>query len=300
MDYSKPLVIVLLGPTASGKTSLGIELAKTLDVAIQNIDSRQVYEGMNIGTAKPNEDQLNKVVHFLINLRLPNQPITLHEFHKIAKKNIEESILAKGKAFLVGGSGLYIKAITQGLLPPAVPPQKQLRTQLEELGQEASYSILGAADPIAASKISSNDKIRTQRALEVIYATGNPISSQQKFKKPPWRILELGLDPHNLRQRIINRTINLYENGLIDETKVLIQRYGVNLPMLQTIGYKEAIDVINGNSNQEEAIAITTMRTQQLAKRQRTWFRNQHDPFWLKDEEPLREALSLIKSGLGL
>ena len=299
MESSHPLVIVLLGPTASGKTSLGIELAEELDLPIQNIDSRQLYKGMNVGTAKPNKNQLDKIDHFLINLRNPNDPITLQEFHEIAKKSIEETILVKEKAFLVGGSGLYLKAITQGFLPPAVPPQRHLRDQFSELGQEICYSILQLADPTAALKISCNDKVRTQRALEVIYSTAKTISSQQTQKKPPWRILELGLDPKNLRQRIISRTVMLYKNGLIDETEELIQRYGVNLPILQTIGYKEAIEVINGTSNQDKAIAMTTLRTQQFAKRQRTWFTKQHDAYWLNDEEPLREALSFIKSGLG-
>ena len=296
---SKPLVIVLLGPTASGKTSLGIELAKHLNLAIHNIDSRQLYEEMNIGTAKPNQDQLKNVVHFLINLRKPNDPITLQEFQKIANKSIQEEILTQGKALLVGGSGLYLKSITAGYLPPEVPPQPKIRKQLNELGQEICYSILQSADQVAAKKISRFDNIRTQRALEVIYATGERISSQQHHKKPPWEILELGLDPKDLRQRIKNRTLKIYENGLITETEILIKRYGVNLPILQTIGYKEAIEVINGKSHLEEAIAMTTLRTQQFAKRQRTWFRRKHDAYWLNDEEPLREALSLIKSGLG-
>ena len=299
MEYSQPLVIVLLGPTASGKTSLGIELAEKLDIPIHNIDSRQLYKGMNVGTAKPTKKQLDTINHFLINLRDPNDPITLKEFHEIAKTSIQETISTKGKAFLVGGSGLYLKAITQGLIPPAVAPQENLRAQFRELGQEFCYSILQLTDPTAALKISSKDKVRTQRALEVIYSTGKPISSQQNQKKPPWEILELGLDPKNLRQRIINRTLMLYKNGLIEETEELVQRYGVNLPMLQTIGYKEAVEVIKGTSKLDKAIAMTTLRTQQFAKRQRTWFRRQHHPCWLNDEEPLREALSLIKSGLG-
>ena len=156
--------------------------------------------------------------------------------------------------------------------------------------------MLKSADPVAAEKISFADQVRTQRALEVIYCTGAPISCQRKSKKPPWRILEIGLNPQNLRERIESRTKTLYKNGLINETKVLINKYGAQLPMLQTIGYKEAMQVINGQSNLKEAIAMTTLRTVQFAKRQRTWFKRQHDPHWLNDEEPLREALTLIKS----
>ena len=299
MEKSKPLVIVLLGPTASGKTSLGIKLAEQFKLSIHNFDSRQLYRGMDIGTAKPTKGELKKVVHFLINLREPNDQITLQEFKKIAEQSIRKTILEENAAFLVGGSGLYIKAVTQGLIPPKVAPQKHLREQFNELGQRICYSLLQSADPNAIKKIASSDYIRTQRALEVIYATGVPISTQQNFNPPPWKILEIGLDPKNLEERILLRTKNLYSNGLIEETRVLINRFGADLKILQTIGYKEAIEVINGKINLNEAIAITALRTRQFAKRQRTWFRNQHNPYWLNDEEPLREAISLIKSGLG-
>jgi len=295
MQTSKPLVIVLLGPTASGKSSLAIEIALRLKLPIHNIDSRQVYKGMNIGTASPNQAQLKKVVHFLINLREANNPITVREFQKIANQSIEETINQKGMAFLAGGSGLYLKAITHGLLPPGVPPQPHLRKELNKLGQETCYSLLQSADPIAVRKISPNDEVRTQRALEVIYSTGKPISIQQRHYPPPWKILEIGLNPKDLKKRILCRTEKIYENGLIEETQMLIKRFGKNLPMLQTIGYKEAFEVIQGKANLADAIQITSRRTQQFAKRQRTWFRKQHNPHWLNDEEPLREALSLIE-----
>ena len=154
------------------------------------------------------------------------------------------------------------------------------------------------ADPIAASRISPNDAMRTQRALEGLYGTGEPISKLQGATPPPWRVLELGLDPPNLRERIAKRTAKIYANGLLEETKELILRYGTNLRLLQTIGYKEALQVIQGELELKEAITLTTLRTQQFAKRQRTWFRRKHNPTWLNDDEPLREALSLIQASL--
>ena len=299
MPTTKPLVIVLLGPTASGKTKLGIEIAEQLNLNIHNIDSRQLYVGMDIGTAKPSQAQLERVPHHLINLREPDNPITLWEFQKEAELILQKNIANDGMALLVGGSGLYLKALTQGLQPPRVPPQQKLRQQLNQLGQEACYQLLQTADPSSGSRIFPGDSIRTQRALEVLYATGKSIQVQQSSQPPPWRVLEIGLDPKDLRQRIANRTSQLYSNGLIEETENLRQRFGENLPLLQTIGYKEALEVLNEKLDVVEAIKITLKRTYQFAKRQRTWFRKQHQPHWLKGEEPMREAMTLIKAGLG-
>ena len=303
MSGDKPLVIVLLGPTASGKTRLAIELVEkielTVELKIHNIDSRQIYKGMDIGTAKPTKDEQKRASHSLLDIREPDQPITVHEFKKEAEIKIKNTIVSKNIPFLVGGSGLYLKSIISGLKPPGVSPQKELREQLSLLGQDTCYQLLAKTDPQLSQKISAADSVRTQRALEVIYATGEKMSLQKVMKKPPWVILELGLDPKDLKEKIKQRTLNLYKYGLIEETEKLIQKFGEKLPMLQTIGYKEALEVLEGKNSIQQSIEITTRRTQQFAKRQRTWFRSQHDPIWLNDEEPLREAISIIKSRLG-
>ncbi len=299
MCSTKPFIIVLLGPTASGKTELGIDIAEELNLDIHNIDSRQLYIGMNIGTAKPTKQQIKRVKHHLIDLREPSNPLTFKEFQKQALESIEQNLEKNQMALLVGGSGLYLKAITCGLQPSAVPPIAHLRTQLTEIGQNECYKLLKSSDPNAARRIASADAIRTQRALEVLYATGQSITQQEGSKPPPWQILELGLDPINLRERISVRTKQLYRNGLIPETEHLSNVYSSELPLLKTIGYSEALKVIEGSLTIKNAIEITTRRTHQFAKRQRTWFRKQHNPKWLKDEEPLREALSLIHSSLG-
>ena len=299
MNQKKPLVIVLLGPTASGKTKLAIELAETLKLNIHNIDSRQLYIGMDIGTAKPNPEQRRRIKHYLVDIRTPDQPITLKEFQETAESSLNKTIQECSIPFLVGGSGLYLKAITSGLRPSLVPPSKTLRKQLNDLGQSECYELLKISDPASAKRISSADAIRTQRALEVLYATGESMTRQESSTPPPWQILELGLNPPNLRERIRNRTKGLYANGLIQETEQLICEYSQELPLLKTIGYGEALKVIQSKLTIKTAIEITNQRTNQFAKRQRTWFRRKHNPIWLNNEEPLREALSLIKTSLG-
>ena len=293
-----PLVVVLLGPTASGKTALALELAERYELEILNIDSRQLYEGMDVGTAKPTAEQRARVPHHLVDLRRPDQPITLREFQDEALAMVNRSLNERGAAFLVGGSGLYLKALTAGLKPPSVAPQPALRKQLAQLGQAACHQLLMDADPEAGARISAADAVRTQRALEVLYATGRAMSSQTSASPPPWRVLELGLNPADLRQRISQRTEELYAQGLIEETQQLKQQYGAALPLLQTIGYGEALQVLGGHLDRTSAIAQTTKRTQQFAKRQRTWFRRQHQPHWLSDTDPFNDASQQIEAGL--
>jgi tRNA dimethylallyltransferase len=292
-------VIVLLGPTASGKTALGIELARALELAVLSVDSRQLYQEMDIGTAKPTAAQRAAVRHELLDLRRPDQPINLQEFRAEAEQAIAAEHTRRGIALLVGGSGLYLKAITQGMTPPAVPPQPQLRAQLEALGQPLCHQLLRSADPQAGARIMANDAVRTQRALEVLYATGQPLSAQQGAAPPPWRVLELGLNPPDLKRRISLRSIGLYAEGLVEETRGLVERYGADCPLLDTIGYGEAKAVLRGELKEAEAIALTTQRTQQFAKRQRTWFRRQHQPLWLDGGDPLQQGLQAIERVLG-
>ena len=298
LNSSNPPVITLLGPTASGKTALALEIAERLDLPVINVDSRQLYREMDIGTAKPTAEQQARVQHHLLNLRSPDHPITLQEFQAEANLCITHELEHRGVALLVGGSGLYLKALTSGLQPPAVAPQPQLRQQLTGLGQGICHPLLPAADPKAAAKIAPADAVRTQRALEVLYASGQPMSEQATSTPPPWNVLELGLNPANLRQRIQQRTEQLYREGLVEETRRLSERYGADLPLLQTIGYREALQVIAGRLNPTDAARITCQRTRQFAKRQRTWFRRQHTPHWLPDQATSNDAMTLIEQHL--
>ena len=294
MAPNQPLVIVLLGPTASGKTDLAIALARALDLAVLNVDSRQLYRQMDVGTAKPTAAQRAQARHELLDLRDPDQPLNLQEFRAIAETQLNAELARKPLALLAGGSGLYLQAITQGMNPPAVPPQPQLRAQLAALGQPLCHQLLRQGDPVAAGRIAAADAVRTQRALEVLYATGRPLSEQQGATPPPWRLLELGLNPANLEARIAERTRALYGQGLVAETEALIGRYGPELPLLDTIGYAEARQLLAGT--------LTQQRTRQFAKRQRTWFRRRHRPCWLAGEGEaalLEQALQEVERGLG-
>ena len=298
MQPNNPLVIALMGPTASGKTELAIDIAKKIKTNIHNIDSRQIYLDMDIGTAKPTVEQQQKVPHFLIDLCLPSKPINLHQFQKLAIGSIEQELKERKLVLLVGGSGLYLQALIGGLNPPAVPPQKFLRNQLKKIDKVERHNLLKCCDPFAAEKIHPEDSIRTIRALEVFYATGKMFSKQKTLRNLPWKILELGLNPDNLNTRIENRTRKMYQNGLIEETENLIVKYGNDLRLLETIGYGEARSIINGKINYEEALATTIKRTCQLAKKQKTWFRNKHNSKWLNDENALSEALSFIDKAI--
>ena len=298
MSSYPPHVIVLIGATASGKTELAIEIAEYFKTRIHNIDSRQIYKSMDIGTAKPSKNQQKKIKHFLIDIEEPINPINVKQFQEIAQKSIKKEIKQNNLPFLVGGSGLYMNAITKGFFVPDVPPQNNLREQLEELGQKECWELLKNCDPISAKKINFADQIRTIRALEVFYVTGKPLSSQKVQKPPQWKILELGLNRDNLKERISHRTKNMFLSGIIEETENLISRYGSDLPILETIGYREAKDVLNNNLPIDKAIELTTIKTNQFAKRQKTWFRNKNNPIWLNNKNPLKDAIIKIESFL--
>jgi len=299
MSSHPPNVIVLIGPTASGKTELAIEIAEYFKTRIHNVDSRQIYKSMDIGTAKPSKNQQKKIKHFLIDIEEPIRPINVKQFQEIAQKSIIREIKQGNFPFLVGGSGLYMNSITKGSFVPDVPPQNNLRRQLEELGHKECWELLKNCDPISTKKINFADHIRTIRALEVFYVTGKPLSTLKVQKPPDWKILELGLDRDNLKERILQRTQNMFLSGIIEETKHLISKYGFDLPILETIGYREDRDVLNNRSTIDKAIELTATKTIQFAKRQKTWFRNKNNPLWLNNKNLLKDAIIKIESFLG-
>ena len=191
-----------------------------------------------------------------------------------------------------------MNAITQGFVTPNVPPQEFLRKKLLTLGQEYCWQLLKVCDPLTTKKINCEDKTRTIRALEVFYATGQPMSLQQSVNPPPWNVIELGIDREDLNQRIERRAQFMFHNGLIEETKYIISKYGENIPLLKTIGYEEANLTIKNIYSMSKAVEITVNKTINFAKRQRTWFRNKNNPYWLDNKNPLKDAIIKIQSAI--
>jgi tRNA dimethylallyltransferase len=274
----KPILIVICGATASGKSGLALQLAQRLQSSILSADSRQVYREFDIGTAKPSLSEQKLVTHHLIDICEPTATLTVAEYQQQAR-----NLIAKEKiSLLVGGTGLYIKAIVKGLIIPRVSPQLDLRSQLADLGQTQLYSMLSQIDTVAASKIHVNDAVRTLRALEVYYVTGKPISAQQGENSPTYPILQIGLDCETavLEERIKIRTHQMIARGLVAEVAQLSHKYGRDLPLLNTLGYDEIKQYLAAEISLEKAIANIILHTRQFAKRQRTWFRKDANINW--------------------
>jgi tRNA dimethylallyltransferase len=295
-------LIVILGATATGKTSLAIALAKHLNAPILSADSRQVYRHFDIGTAKPTLEERQGVPHYLIDIIEPEQVLTLADYQDQAQTLIAKFHAEGITPILVGGSGLYIKAITAGLKIPRVSPQLELRSQLQELGQNYCYQVLQQVDPMGATKIHANDQVRTLRSLEVFYVTGQPLSEQQYEQPPSYPIVQIGLDCVDLdayRQLVCDRTEQMLEQGWLDEIRDLQKCYGADLPLLKTLGYGEMCDYLAHKTDLETAKSLTVIHTCQFAKRQRTWFRgsgNGNLPInWLPTESKCEDAIAIIK-----
>ncbi|WP_017293441.1 tRNA (adenosine(37)-N6)-dimethylallyltransferase MiaA [Geminocystis herdmanii] len=272
-------LIVICGATASGKSSLGLKLAQRLNTIIISADSRQVYQEFDIGTAKPTIAEQNLVPHYLIDICHPTEILTLADYQEKAQNIINSSTSIP---LLVGGTGLYINSITKGLKIPRVAPQPQLRSQLEYYSQQERYDFLQQVDRKSCEKIHSNDEIRTIRALEVYYVTGKPISAQQGENPPSYPILTIGLqcDRVAIEARIKQRTKQMLEQGLVTETENLIKKYGIDLPLLNTLGYAEIKQYLMGEINLNQAEELIVIHTRQFAKRQRTWFNANQDIQW--------------------
>ena len=279
-------LIVICGATATGKSGLALSLARRLNTVILSADSRQVYRDFDIGTAKPNLAEQKSVPHYLIDIREPTEIMTLADYQEQAQALIAS--LGVETLLLVGGTGLYIRSIVQGMKIPRVAPQPELRSQLESLGQIQLYQILRQVDAIAAQKIHANDLVRTLRALEVYYTTGIPISEQQGENPPNYPILQICLDSdaEHLDVRIRNRTEQMIADGLVREVEYLCQKYGTDLSLLNTLGYQEIKQYLTGEISLDEAKELIVLHTRQFAKRQRTWFRQSPNLEYVNMDNP--------------
>jgi tRNA dimethylallyltransferase len=257
-----------------------------LGSVILSADSRQVYCEFDIGTAKPTVAEQKLVQHYLIDICEPTDTMTVADYQEQTQALIASVSLTP--LLLVGGTGLYIRSIVQGMKIPRVAPQVELRSQLESLGQHQLYAILQQVDPVAAQKIHGNDSVRTLRALEVFYVTGYPISEQQGENPPNYPILQIGLDcdVEKLGARIQQRTEQMIANGLVAEVEYLGQKYGADLSLLNTLGYQEIKQYLAGDISLDEAKELIILHTRQFAKRQRTWFRASRQIEWFSADDP--------------
>lgn len=284
-------LLVIVGPTAVGKTAVSIDLAKKIDGEIISADSMQIYKHMDIGTAKIKKEEMEDIPHYLIDIVYPDEEFTVANYKKYAEEHIND-INERGKIpIVVGGSGLYINSLVYELSFSRVKPNEEFRKRYEEIadtyGNQYIYDELSRVDPVAAKRINPNDRKRIIRALEIFYGTGKPMSKFNKdFRKETDKynlaMIGLTMDRAALYKRINNRVDIMVEEGLIEEVEKLLSKgYNKELTSMQAIGYKEIIEYIEGNCNLEEAIETLKRNTRRFAKRQLTWFRREKRLYWI-------------------
>lgn len=296
-----PKIVVIVGPTASGKSRAAIRLAKKVRGEIVSADSRLLYRGMDIGTAKPTAKERGGISHHLIDVLPPTRTLTLAEYKREALRAIR-GILKRGRLpIVVGGTGLYVQALVENLDIPEVPPDPAYRAFLERKGKEWILARLRKLDPDYAARIGPNPRYAS-RALEVIRATGKPFGAQQGKGKPLFDALVVGIDPGKraLERRIRLRVRAMAARGLLDEVRALVKRHGdaSRAPALHAaIGYRELMPVLRGETTLADALKAVETSTRRYAKRQMTWWRRGPKVMWFRTPETaLRTALFWLKS----
>jgi tRNA dimethylallyltransferase len=306
MKANKNLVVIIVGPTAVGKTDMAIRLAETLNGEIISADSRLLYKGMDIGTAKPTSAELNKVPHHLIDQANPDDIWSLAQYQQSVHQKIIEILTRKKLPIVVGGTGQYIRSLVEGWVIPPQAPNDKMRSALEDWAEQitpfALYQKLSIVDPVAAEKIDPTNKRRTVRALEVIFLTGKKFSDLKEKSTPIYNFLTIGLSRPRveLYQRIDDRIDEMFSKGLVDEVKKLLNLgYSENLPTLSAIGYAEAVGVTNGTLSIEEAKTIMKRRTRQFVRRQTNWFKpgDQSINWFEMNPDPFEDILITVKKG---
>ena len=280
----KPFLFLLVGPTAVGKTEIAIQLAERINGEIVSADSRLFYRGMDIGTAKPTRAEQARVPHHMIDIANPDEILSLAVFQKMATDAISD-IHARGKfPLLVGGTGQYVRAVTDGWKPPEVKPDSKLRGELEKMKEEKGidwlHEKLKSLDPEAAEKIDARNFRRTIRALEVILTTGRKSSEQRGRGESPYHLITIGLTRPRpeLYARIDERIESMFTRGLLDEVKSLLANgYSPDLPTMSAIGYRECVSVIEGQMSAEQAKVEMRRATRIFVRRQANWFK-ESDP----------------------
>jgi tRNA dimethylallyltransferase len=307
---SRPPLIALMGPTASGKTALAVEWAESLGADLVSVDSALVYRGLDLGSAKPDPATLARAPHRLIDIREPHEPYSAAEFEADARRELDD-IARRGRLpVLVGGTGLYFRALLHGLsgMPAADPALRaQLEAEADERGWGAMHAELSGIDPPAARRIHESDTQRIQRALEVYRLTGRPISQWQTSasRRPfPWRVLKLVVAPADratLHERIALRFDAMLDAGLLDEVRRLRAdpRLHEDLPSMRAVGYRQAWQHLGGDGDLAALRARGIAATRQLAKPQLTWLRSEHDARWFDPSLHRSEIAHALRLFLG-
>jgi len=298
---TKPPLILIVGPTAVGKTEIALQLAQRLNGEIVSADSRLFYRGMDIGTAKPSRAERAQTPHYLIDVANPDETLSLAVFQQMAT-DVVAKIHARNKLpFLVGGAGQYVRAVTEGWTPPAVVADERLRDELgkmkDERGVEWLHEGLRKIDVVAAEKIDARNARRTIRALEVILTTGKKFSEQRGQVESPYRLVAIGLNRPRpeLYERVDQRIETMFANGFVDEVRGLLENgYSPKLPSMSAIGYRECVKVVEGNLTEEEAKFEMRRATRIFIRRQANWFK-EADPriawFHPNQKEALEEYI---------
>lgn len=303
----KPKIIVICGPTASGKTALSIQLAKKIDGEIVSADSMQIYEDMDVGTAKTSIEEMEGIKHYLIGNVSPTVRYSVANFKKDAINAINE-IIQKGKTpIIVGGTGLYVDSLVQGIEYDDTEIDLEYRNQLEEVAKEHGldylYNKAIQIDPTAMEKISNNDKKRIFRVLEIYHATGKTKTMQEyesKQKENPYdyKVFAIDMDREKLYERINKRVDIMIANGLVDEVKKLISKYSELPTAIQGLGYKEVVLYLNNEITYDEMVEKIKLETRHYAKRQLTWFRRNKDITWINGLDNIQNNVNIILEGV--
>ncbi len=307
LERVQPRLVILLGPTGAGKSGLAIELAEAFGGEILNADSMQVYRYMDIGTAKPTPEERQRIKHHLIDLVTPDQPFHAGFYRTLGRKTVD-SLHRKGTPiFVVGGTGLYIKALTQGLFTsPKINStvRERLKQEAGQKGKEFVYQRLREVDPKAAARIHPQDLFRTIRALEVFESTGVQISflqEQHRFGDRPYLTLKIGLemDRDKLYRRIEESVERMIERGFLQEVEGLLEMgYGQGLKPMQGLGYKQMVKFLSNELGWDEAVSLMKRETRHYAKRQWTWFKADREACWRDTSSDREKIFSEVRSFL--
>ncbi|MBP9802517.1 tRNA (adenosine(37)-N6)-dimethylallyltransferase MiaA [Patescibacteria group bacterium] len=296
---AKQKIIIILGPTASGKSNFAVKLAKKFNGELISADSRQIYQELNIGSNKITETEKQGIKHYLLDVVKPDQEFSLYDWQQNAFQSIEKILKKNKQPIIVGGTGLYLSSILQNYQLPAT--DKTLRLKLNKLSLEKLVAQLKKIDPEITKKIDSKNKIHVVRALEYAIAFHDDLSANQKTSKCPYDYLILGLNPdkEKLYTKINQRVDSMMKIGLVEEVKNLLKKYKADLPALSGIGYQEISKYLNKELDLEEAVELIKKNTRHYAKRQMTWFRRmEKQGLKINWNKNITEAESLIKKFL--